>query len=56
MENRQFLTKEQLAGFERLSAVLVKVPPERVAQVDAKAAIFIAGMEAAMRVEVRPNA
>ena len=50
MENRTLYTNEQLAGFERLSEVLVKVPSERIPQVDAKAAIFVAGMEAAARV------
>lgn len=56
MENRESFTKDTLAGFERLSAILVKVPPERIAQVDAKAAIFISGMEAAARAEVQPTA
>ena len=56
MENRQFLTKDQLAALERLSAVLAKIPPESVGLVATNAAIFISGMEAAMRVEARPSA
>ena len=56
MDNQQIFPKCLLAKFENLSAVLAKVPPERVAQVDAKASIFISGMEAAARVDVRPNA
>ena len=56
MDNQQIFPTCLLANFEKLSAVLAKVPPERVKQVDAKAAIFISGMEAAARAEVQPTA
>lgn len=41
----------QLAGYDRLVAVLMKVPPTLVRQVDERAAIFVSGMEAMARVQ-----
>ena len=41
----------QLAGYERLMAVLKKVPTSRAQQVDERAAIFVSGMEAMARAQ-----
>ena len=47
----------QLAGFVRLSKMLEKIPEERRDQIDERAAIFVAGMEAAERARqsIRPT-
>ena len=45
----QLFTKVQISGFDRVSAVLSQIPAERVQQVDERASIFIAGMEAVVR-------
>lgn len=47
---------EVLAGFDRLSATLAKVPPDRIPLVDERASIFISGMEAMARITAAPPA